>query len=489
MKIAHVLLLSGISSMALAQAPEKTQPTLSDFAMQIPLRLTGDNGVVQIRLPLVVYQYAQCDNLADVRVFNAAGKPVPFAFFKPARTATVRWREGNAAIFPITGDTAEPGQIELDVRASRDGALLSVHAKSAASITNDSLSALVLDLGKRDPHEILESLQFLLPEKQTATYRAQLAIEQSDDLKLWTRVAQSRVDWLRGVGSVNDRSQSPSQSLINDRIELSPGIGRYVRIQWLEGTPLQFARVVTRWRSSENPEDEAMEVVLKPTPGKMAGDWVYNTTPAIAATELGVNLPNANTVMPVTIGFYRQQSNPRQWVLDPMIHTTFYRITQNSVERASSRLRIAPQSASEWVIRPQRSDDDDAPNLVLRWRPQTIAFTAQGGRTSKENASFILAFGAAPKTTSQWLTSETSLDLVAPNFSPKDLNNLEQAILGEARATSAAAFTSTQSAKASETKDKKHNRTWVLWTVLVFGALILLGMSLQLYKQMNKDPS
>jgi hypothetical protein len=470
-----------ISSAAVAQAPEKVQPKPSDFAMQLPLRLSGDNGVVQLQLPLSVYQNAQSASLADVRVFNGAGQPVPFAFFQPTHSATTQWRESEVNVFPVLSDATDDaaGQIELEVHAAQDGALLSVRAKGLGKKSaGGQLSALILDLGKAPIAESLDSVQLFLPDNVVTGYRAELAIEQSDDLKLWDRVAQSRIDWLKSAAQASGQPLD----LVNDRIPLSAHAGRYVRIHWLDGKPLQFKRVAARWRSSTAPVDAAMEVILKPVPGKLAGDWSYTTSPAIAAEEIGLNLPNANTVMPVSIGFYRQQLTPtRKLVFDAMAHSTFYRLNQYGAERISSRLRIFPQGSSEWIVRPQASGAD-APELVLRWRPRTIAFTAQGGKNS-ENASFILTFGASAEKVRLWLTSESPLSLVAPGFSESDLNQLEHAVAGDAIATPAA--TNATEITIETVSSKLNKRTLLLWSVLIFGTLLLAGMSWRLYKQMH----
>jgi len=478
----HIAFALLMSTAVVAQTPEKVHPKPSDFAMQLPLRLSGDNGVVQLQLPLSVYRYAQSAGLADVRVFNATGQPVPFAFFHPTYGTTTQWRESEVSLFPVMSDAPDDqfSQMELDVRAAQDGALLSVHAKGLGKkIAGSQLSALILDLGKRSIAESLDSLQLFLPEGVATSYLANLAIEQSDDLKLWDRVAQSRIDWLKSAA----QNSAQSSDLINDRIPLSARAGRYVRIHWLEGKPLQFKRVVARWRSSTTPVDEAVEMILKPTPGKVAGDWVYASSPAIAAEEIGLNLPNANTVMPVSIGFYRQQLTPtRKWLFDAIIHNTFFRLNQNGIERVSSRLHIAPLGSSEWVVRPQTAAAD-APELVLRWHPRTMAFTAQGGGKDSEHAAFILAFGARAENLKLWLTSESPLSQVAPGFSEAELNQLERASAGEAIATPVA---TKAEATAIETANSKINkRTFLLWGVLICGTLLLAGMSWRLYKQMN----
>jgi len=476
------LLLVGTT--VLAQSPNnaslKAPPKPADFAMQMPLTVSGRNGVVQLQLPLAVYEHAQTASLQDVRVFNASGHAVPFAFIQASADATVKWRTNEAKLFPVLSDAIDTSNasFELDVRAAQDGALLSVQSRSRGKRTANRLTALVLDIGPPRADETLADLQLFLP-NSTVSYRAALAVEQSDDLKLWDRVAQTRVDWLQGVTQTSE----PSDNLVNDRVELAPRVGRYLRIHWLDGTPLQFARVVARWRSTETPSDAALELVLNPSPGKVAGDFAYRSFVAIAADEIGLNLPNPNTVLPVSIGFYRQQLAPqRQWLFDAIAHSTFYRLDRNGVERVSSRLHIPPHSNREWVVRPHASTTD-APELVLRWHPHTIAFTAQGVRTTNESSKFTLAFGAQPSSLKQWTTSEAPLSSVAPGFTATELNQLEHAIAGTAVATA-----TTQPIEEVESPaDKINNRTLALWAVLLFGTLLLGGMSWRLYRQMKKN--
>jgi len=485
MKSLRPLVLSLILSAAAAaqtplQQPMRVQPKPGDFAMQLPLHVSGNNGVVQLQLPLSVYEHAQSSQLADVRVFNAAGDPVPFAFFQPSHTNQAHWRESNVKLFPVFADggNEQTAPLELNVRASQDGTLLSVHAKTGGKSKDTELSELVLDLGPAQKNEALDSLQLFIPSTLTAGYRANVTIDQSDDLKLWDRVAQSRVDWLKGAANAGE--------LLNDRIALPIRTGRYLRIHWLAGKPLQFSRITARWRSTEKRTDDGLEIILKPSAGKFSGDWTYVTNIAIAANEIGLDLPNANIVLPVSIGFYRQELSPkRRWVFDPIAQNTFYRLNQNGVERVSSRIHISPQGSNEWVVRPQIANAV-APNLVLRWQPRTIVFTAQGD-ANKEQASFILAFGANADNLKQWLTSESPISLVAPGFNETELNQVEHATAGQPLATSAE--TKHESAEEESVSAKLNKRTIILWAVLIFGTLLLGAMTWRLFKQMNRENS
>jgi hypothetical protein len=65
-----LLLLTGL---AVAEAP-------ADFAFGVPLETSGPQALFQVELPPAVYEGVVRADLADLRVFNAAGEPVPHAF-------------------------------------------------------------------------------------------------------------------------------------------------------------------------------------------------------------------------------------------------------------------------------------------------------------------------------------------------------------------------------------------------------------------------
>ena len=52
-------------------------PARAEFAMQLPLTVSGENGVVQMLLPIEVYQHSRSAELADGRVFNYTGEVLP----------------------------------------------------------------------------------------------------------------------------------------------------------------------------------------------------------------------------------------------------------------------------------------------------------------------------------------------------------------------------------------------------------------------------
>ena len=447
-------------------------PAPSEFAVQLPLEVSGNNGVVQLLLPIEVYQHSQSADLADLRVYNSAGVALPYALHRPSYRTRIQFREGNAALFPIY-DHAQPGtggsNLELQLRSGADGSLLTVRSPDAVA-ASDRLSALIIDLGPSDRAEVLESLAFDLPEA-TSDYQAHLAIERSDDLKLWDGVAYGAIDWLSGADA--------GQRLVNDRVDLPNGDGRYLKVRWIDGEPVQFGAVHTRWRSATAALDPTLQVELAAQPGRVAGDFVYAASPAIAATAIGLDLPEANTVMPVTIGFYREQRVPKpQWWLAPSLDTTFYRLNHDGRERVSSRINIAPLSGAEWVVRPHTAGHAP-PKLVLRWQPQTLVFNAQG-------SDFKLAVGAPSEVYRRWLGGPSPMDQVAPGFSRDEIEQLERAQVGVLMQTPRAAPAAVV-AEVDSSAEAARTRRFVLWSVLALGVLVLGYMTWRLYAQLSAE--
>ena len=470
--IAALTLLLPLNALA-DQAPPHA-PTPAEFAMQLPLSVSGHNGVVQLLLPIDIYQQSRSPDLADLRVYNNAGQALPYALHRPSYRTRIEFREHPAALFPIYEEMRPDGArkgLELQLRTGADGALVTINAPAAPD-TARRLSALIIDLGPSARDEVLESIAFTLPEA-SGDYRARLAIERSDDLKLWDGIAHDSVDWISAVDA--------SRRLVNERIDVPGGDGRYLKVRWIDGEPVAFASVQARWRGASVQLDPTFEVKLDAVPGYVAGDFMYPASPAIAATAIGLELPEANSVLPVSIGFYRELIQPkRQWLLEPRLESTFYRLSHNGRERSSSRIHVAPLAGSEWVVRPH-TGGHAAPKLVLSWQPQTLVFNAQG-------SGFFISVGAAPEVYRRWLGGPSPMGQVAPGYSQDEIEQLERAKAGTLQATPQIAG---PAAPVVETTDSAAEaarmRRFALWSILGFGVLVLGYMTWRLFQQLNAE--
>ncbi|MCC6560323.1 MAG: DUF3999 family protein, partial [Xanthomonadales bacterium] len=291
-------------------------PKLDEFAAVFPLAASGDDGVLQLQLPLAVYQASRTAGLADLRIYNGAGQLLPHALHFPEQRARPEVREQAGTLFPIYADVQTPGNtggLDLQLRTDADGALVELDVRTntaqverdpreAATAVTRPLAALVVDLGPSAANEVLQALRFQIGDS-VRDYHARLAIERSDDLKLWDGVAHGTLDWIPG----ND----PTVRLVSDRIELPRGNGRYLKLRWLDGAPLAFTTILGEWRGATATPDPGLELTLQAQPGRVDSDFVYVTSPSIAASSIGLDLPEPNTVLPVIIGVYREQRGPK----------------------------------------------------------------------------------------------------------------------------------------------------------------------------------
>ncbi len=457
----------------------KDGPTASDtpqdYTHILPLTVSGRQGVVGFRLPQAVYLNARTAGLNDLRVFDANGAKLPFALHVPPRQQQTQHVSMPARIFPIVSNrrSAAGDAIDLDIKTTADGSLVSVKAKSATKSTTETpaLAGLVLDLrpaGQPEPAEkpLIEALRFSLPPK-IASYSAQVWLEVSDDLKRWDTIGAAELSWL-----VN----SDTQTLTNDRLEFEPRSFRYARLTWRSSEPLQFAAINAESVTHSDGAPALEKLLLQPTPGKEAQDLVYRAGIAIPVEKVGLQFSEANVVLSAALGSYRelpgrQIGQPVTWKFDPLMRATFYQITQEGQQRRSGDIAVPSTHMAEWVLRAQ-TIGNSKPALRLSWQPATLVFLAGG------TGPYTLAFGrdkAEP--------AALELSQVAPGFSVQELAKLEQAAAGALQTRQGAKPADESGALAAASSAQ--TRMWILWGVLLLGVGVLGVMGWRLFKQMK----
>ena len=80
---------------SLASIPSPSGSSPQDFAYRMRVVGTADAAAYRVALPLALYRKIAHADLADLRVFNGNGEPVPFAVERRTPLANVRaaeWR-------------------------------------------------------------------------------------------------------------------------------------------------------------------------------------------------------------------------------------------------------------------------------------------------------------------------------------------------------------------------------------------------------------
>lgn len=456
-----------IAGMILFCGAAAAADTPDDYAYAIPVGVSGRQAIVQLRLPRAVYLGARTADLADLRLFDAAGTAMPFALVERMQQAQVSRPAAPAAVFPVRGPAgARQGLPEgLQIQTREDGAVISVSAPAARG-AGDELASLVLDIqppGKApaaDETVAVSALALRLPQG-VDSYHARLVVDTSDDLQHWQPLTEASVSWL--VNSEGARVR-------NDRLAFPPRPFRYARIAWAEGKPVEFAGITAEFVVSQRAPQEWDSVVLRPASGKAGDDLVYAAPAAIPVQGLGVVFHGRNAVLPAIVGQYRERQGRELQVLSS---ATFYQLTQNGQQRVSGNVEVPLTHASQWVLRPQ-ARLADRPELRLLWKPAAVVFMAGG------KGPYTLAFG---RTGMQ--PAFQPLDQVAPGFSPSELAALEQATSGEAVRQHAPDGLSEMDGVSGMFR----RREFWLWALLLCGVAVLAAMAWRLTRQLKEDPS
>ncbi len=472
-----------VSTAAFAQEANTPPSDLpADYSHALTLAVTGKQGVVGFRLPQAVYLNARSAGLDDLRVFDAAGGKPPFALYMPKPQSRSQQQSWPVKQFPVnaSGQSLQSADaLDLDIKTSADGTLLSVKTKSGKNkpqtglaVAEPVLAGLVLDLGQRgqagnlNAKPLISALRFVLPPGKTS-YSAQVWLEVSDDLKQWEMIAAAELAWLVDTQT--------AETLANDRLEFEPRSFRYARLSWRGGEPLRFAEITAESIEQTAAQPNLEKLVLQPVAGKQAGDLMYPAGIAIPVEKIDLRFTEPNVVLPAQVGTYRERPSlqigkPNEWVFQALTRAVFYQITQAGQPRRSAELSVPTTHYAEWVIHPQ-SPTTSRPELSLLWQPATLVFLASGP------PPYTLAFGR-----DKVKPSAVDLSQVAPGFSVQELLQLEQAQAGALQIRQA--VTEIDNA-ANMARAAAQNRTLVLWAVLLFGVALLGMMAWRLFKQMK----
>jgi len=432
------------ASTAGAQAP-------ADFAQRQPLAVSADKAFQRIELPDSVYDGAGRPDLGDLRVFNADGGLVPYAFMPRPAPVVAGAPRRMLAFFPLTVDTTRPeaGNLSISVRRDAAGTTVDVRSRDGTPVSGTRVVGYLIDAGA----DAMPLAALMLPLPAGASVNARLRIDASDDLDRWrTVVADAPLLSLEFNG----------RRLTRDRIELPPLQARYLRITWLgaAGPELTAIEGAVGDRIIERPRR------VRRAPGTADGEaFAFDLGAALPVDRLTLELPEVNTVAPIVWEARVAAQDPWRYVGTAVA----YRLRGDAGETVDAGYAL-PATTIRYVrarLDPKAGGVGAAPPTVAAgWYPQEIVFAARG------NEPFELAYGrrtAAPVA--------LSMATLVPGYVPgKPLpDNVGTAALS---ATPSAINRSA----LSEPLDVKRA---LLWGTLVAASLLLGYMALRLSRQMR----
>jgi len=444
--VALMLLAQSVAAVA-AERPQ-------DFAYGIEVHADAQDALYEIELPAAVYRGVTRSDLGDIRVFNAQGEVVPYAF-KPRALASV---EKPAAVglplFPLyaeTGENVEDVNVRIDKRP--DGTIVNIVSQGKGAAGRGKLRGYMLDgSAMKQPAQAL-----LFDWKRVdGGFAGKVRIEGGDDFALWNRLADDAP--LVGL-------EFEGHSLQQKRVELRPEKYKYLRVSWRENQqPLELLSVSAEPAANVVEPRRVWQTVTALSNSSKPGEYVYDLGGYFPFDRLRIDLPQANTVVQLQV--LARAKPAEDW--RPVTNAAVYRLRRNGGEVASPEVAIISSGERYWLLRVDQKGGGvgaGMPVINIGWVPQRLVFAARGA------GPFQLAYGnRSAKPASYSITS------LIPGYRTDTEFKVKAASLGD-QVTLAGA------ARLGEPIDYKK---WSLWASLILGVLVLGWMAYRLSRQMTK---
>ncbi|WP_028999605.1 DUF3999 family protein [Azohydromonas australica] len=451
-------------------APARAQPqddSPARYAATAPLAPAADAGGLQrVALPLAVLQASRSAGWADVRVFNAAGEPVPLAWAGMPASAAASTREVPLPRFAWPGPVGEPAAAPapLTLRLRADGAVLDVQSHAASAPAPAGVQAWLLDLqplGRERP----AALRLDWPATAAGLER-RATVQASRDAQSWQPVGSATL--------VDVPGEAGASAVRQARIELRDLLAehRYLRLV-VSGGAFEL-RAVLAELSTEAPQAALDSARFKLQPdGERA--WRLDAGALLPAQRLQVHLAEDNAVAPLQL---QRRPAPAPGRLDadwrPVAPLTAYRLQREGRTLEAPPLALDGGATREWrlVLDERVRPPAAAPEATLWWRAPQLVFAARGA------APFTLAVGRER-------AADTALPLstLVPDWKPGAEFRLAEATLGALPPQAAAPAGWLDTLRDAPPAQR---RQWLLWGLLTLAVAVLGVLAWRLGRDMKR---
>lgn len=492
--LAALAALAAPVALAAAMSAAVAQPA----ATTAPITLQGPGPYHRLALPLALYGRAASPDLRDLRVRNAAGHPVPYAWLRN-EAAVPRTASRDVPIFALPGSVASaaPGDTALAFSLRPDGSL-KLEGKAIKATRADAAQWL-LDLSQVKGSLLQARFEIAPDARGLFAFR----LEASDDLRQW-----------RAVGGEEQlvRLAHGGQTIERLAADLGGLRTRFLRLRWSD--PAQGA-VLTRVGidSVQDVEPAApLEWSAALAPERCADDHCDYLLPrGLPVQSLRIDLADVNTLAQVSVsGLSDPASGPAAsaaapprnplYVLrhsqrravpppsgpneTPLVDAVVYRLAQAGGEARSPVLALDGAVHARLRLRtagPVGMLGATPPAIAVGAVPRTLVFLAQGG------APLSLAWRAAPAANAVEGSepgAPLALSTLIPGYAPDRPVAADNATVAlPAVAVTAASVAAVQPPAAVPEPSRKG---W-LWGALGLGLLLLAGMAWSLFASLRKD--
>jgi hypothetical protein len=446
--------LIAAASLTLAAPALWAADARQDYREQWPLQLSAPQaGAYRLILGEAQYRSAVSPQLADVQVFNAQGQALPSALFsadqplaRPAQWQPLPW-------FALPAQGGGAGEdLQLLTERNTDGSVRRVEARLGRSGASAEPGGWLVDASALRTG--VQALQ--LDWQSTGPLQLRVAVEASDDLRDWQRVADAvpLVDLEQGGNRLQQR-----------RIEIGHQ-AKYFRILPLAGARLPVLTAVQVERVAAAQAIDWQWRTLTGTAGK-AGEFEYTLDGRFPVAQVDIATAD-NSVVQWTLLSRDDPNRPWQVRAGPWVA---YQLQDTGARRQSQTQSLAvPSRDRYWKLMAGQAQPSQAPTLKLGYQPEALVFLSQG------EAPFTVAAGSvrAQRTDAPVGTVIAQLrEQQGAQWQPAAAT-----VQGPAQVLAGDAAVQAQ-------RDWKR---WLLWGLLLLGVLVVGGFAVSLLRPSGRAP-
>jgi hypothetical protein len=456
-----------------ADAPDAANA--KSYAIRIPVTAAPDAPLQRLLLPAEALVRLQSAGYADLRLFNAAGQPVPMALAQVPTVNSAEEQQVKLQAYPILGSATSTAagleglSLRIEERQGRRVVQLNTGGGTTAGpVSQQKVLGALLDARAVSVPAVRLTLDADLPVGQPVTFNVQA----SKDLKSWRAVADTvlfRADAAAPAASLGDSSLALSMAELKDH---------YLRITWGDAAvTLRGATLVTS-RNTATRERVNATMAAPAMAGPRELSFALPFATPVAA--LKITPKESNVLVPLRVLGRNDRNQP--WSL--LATAVVYRLTTAGKEQISGPVELQGASVREVKIEADAKTPGfaSAPDIALQFEPAQLVFLASG------QGPFTLAAGlAGPAGAAGAFLPMASL---IPGYKPSQENALPlaKADVSKADATGGSAGVGGPLVAAQAPGDGIPTRTLVLWAILLLGALALGAMAWVLMKQTRQPP-
>jgi hypothetical protein len=427
---------------------------ISNYARQWPVAST-EEGAYAVTLDPAIYQQLVRRDLGDLAAFNADGDTLPFgpmpASYSPPPS---EWREAAWFALPRITDS-EAGELSLHITRTAAGDLSLDTTLSHGPL--QSVQDLLIDV--RAPNSDIESIAFDLP-LNAPDFSADISIDASEDLQHWrTIVPVATVAQLRQNG----------QALVRRRVDVPAERATYLRVRTLAANQQIPLRAIQLQLRSSGPVHEVqtrhwLDADFVRAEGRA---YVYRLAPPIPADQVDIVLGDDNSLANFSVSM--RNPDDKNWTYVGQL--TAFRMRGAGLSLDNEAMAIATTRRPEWRIE-SNIDLRKAPVLKFAYRPETWLLLTHG------SPPFVIAAG------SPWARHDDfPLDTMVVQARAKYGQNWHPLAVQLGPQKDAGGDAALKAYNPAQMK------TWLLWGVLVLGALGIIAMVLRLMSGTPKGPT